>query len=112
MFNLKRLIFTMFIVLIGGFAYSQSGYVYNESLPVYAIASRSIFVCSDNSVVVLSNVDNIEDEWARLTETIYFMSCRLPAISAFQVREIRWPLLSGQLIRIVHIIKLRPMIWL
>ncbi|MCB5286856.1 MAG: hypothetical protein LHW64_03535, partial [Candidatus Cloacimonetes bacterium] len=70
MFNLKRLIFTMFIVLIGGFAYSQSGYVYNESLPINAIASRSIFVCSDNSVVVLSNVDNIEDEWCTYYSTI------------------------------------------
>ncbi|MDD2424100.1 MAG: T9SS type A sorting domain-containing protein [Candidatus Cloacimonetes bacterium] len=70
MFNLKRLIFTMFIVLIGGFAYSQSGYVYNESLPVNAIASRSIFVCSDNSVVVLSNVDNTEEEWCTYYSTI------------------------------------------
>jgi len=60
----------MFIVLIGGFAYSQSGYVYNESLPINAIASRSIFVCSDNSVVVLSNVDNIEDEWCTYYSTI------------------------------------------
>ncbi len=70
MFNLKRLIFTMFIVLIGGFAYSQSGYVYNESLPVNAIASRSIFVCSDNSVVVLSNVDDTEEEWWFFYSTI------------------------------------------
>ncbi|MCB5280209.1 MAG: T9SS type A sorting domain-containing protein [Candidatus Cloacimonetes bacterium] len=70
MFNLKRLIFTMFIVLIGGFAYSQSGYVYNESLPVYAIDSRSIYVCSDNSVVVLSNVDDTEEEWWFFYSTI------------------------------------------
>ena len=57
MFNLKRLIFTMFIVLICGFAHSQSGYVYSEQLFDRA-ASRSIFVCSDNSVVVLGNSDD------------------------------------------------------
>jgi hypothetical protein len=32
MFNLKRFIFTMLIMLICGFAYSQSGYVYAQEL--------------------------------------------------------------------------------
>ncbi|MCB5262663.1 MAG: T9SS type A sorting domain-containing protein [Candidatus Cloacimonetes bacterium] len=40
MFNLKRLIFTMVIVLICGFAYPQSGYVFSEQLFDHA-ASRS-----------------------------------------------------------------------
>ena len=59
MFNLKRFMFTTFIVLICGFAYSQSGYVYaQELIDGGRAASRSIFVCSDNSVVVLGNADD------------------------------------------------------
>src|SRR5690554_1957750 len=51
--------FTTFIVLICGFAYSQSGYVYaQELMDGGRAASRSIFVCSDNSVVVLGNADD------------------------------------------------------
>ncbi|MDP3115429.1 MAG: T9SS type A sorting domain-containing protein [Candidatus Cloacimonadaceae bacterium] len=55
-----RLLGTMFVVLLCGMAFAQSGYVYTQELDsVYA--SRSIYVCSDNSVVVLGNSDDIEE---------------------------------------------------
>jgi hypothetical protein len=51
------------MAMLSSMAFAQSGYVYNESLPIVRIASRSIYVCSDNSVVVLSSVDDTMDEW-------------------------------------------------
>ncbi|MDD3103350.1 MAG: T9SS type A sorting domain-containing protein [Candidatus Cloacimonetes bacterium] len=51
------------LAMLSSMAFAQSGYVYNESLPIVRIASRSIYVCSDNSVVVLSSVDDTMDEW-------------------------------------------------
>ncbi len=42
--------------------HAQSGYVYTQELnSLYA--SRSVFVCSDNSVVVLGNVDDLSDHF-------------------------------------------------
>ncbi|MCK9585190.1 MAG: hypothetical protein M0R69_09865, partial [Candidatus Cloacimonetes bacterium] len=58
------------MAMLSSMAFAQSGYVYNESLPVEIIDSRSIFVCSDNSVVVLSNVDDTEEEWWFFYSTI------------------------------------------
>ncbi|MDD3563106.1 MAG: T9SS type A sorting domain-containing protein [Candidatus Cloacimonetes bacterium] len=58
------------LAMLSSMAFAQSGYVYNESLPIEIIASRSIYVCSDNSVVVLSNVDDTEEEWWFFYSTI------------------------------------------
>lgn len=40
--------------------HAQSGYIYTQELNS-SYASRSIYVCSDNSVVVLGNSDNLEE---------------------------------------------------
>lgn len=52
-----RVLLGIFILAISSIAFAQSGYVYSEYFEDCAISSRSIFVCSDNSVVVLGNLD-------------------------------------------------------
>ena len=52
-----RVLLGVFILAISSIAFAQSGYVYSEYFEDCAISSRSIFVCSDNSVVVLGNLD-------------------------------------------------------
>jgi len=52
-----RVLIGIFILAISSIAFAQSGYVYSEYFEDCAISSRSIFVCSDNSVVVLGNLD-------------------------------------------------------
>jgi len=46
--------------MMGSFLHAQNGYVYTQELNS-SYASRSIYVCSDNSVVVLGNSDNLEE---------------------------------------------------
>jgi len=63
MFDIKRVIFTMLIVLICGFAYSQSGYVFSmEPVSEFSeyFASNSIFLCSDKSVVTIGEYDSMD----------------------------------------------------
>ena len=52
-----RVLIGIFILAISSIAFAQSGYVYSEYFEDCAISSRSIFVCSDKSVVVLGNLD-------------------------------------------------------
>jgi len=52
-----RVLLFIFVLAISSIAFAQSGYVYSEYFEACAISSRSIFVCSDNSVVVLGNLD-------------------------------------------------------
>lgn len=60
----KLAIYSTLVVLwmMGSFLHAQSGYVYTQELSTY-YASRSVFVCSDNSVVVLGNVDDLSDHF-------------------------------------------------
>jgi len=47
------------MAMLSSMAFAQSGYVYAQELMDGGhAASRSIFVCSDNSVVVLGNADD------------------------------------------------------
>ncbi|MDY0326524.1 MAG: T9SS type A sorting domain-containing protein [Candidatus Cloacimonadaceae bacterium] len=64
-----RILFTMVVASICSMAFANSGYVYTQELnSVYA--SRSIYVCSDNSVVVLGNSDNTQEfHWYMLAIT-------------------------------------------
>ncbi|MDZ4122169.1 MAG: hypothetical protein U1C33_07085, partial [Candidatus Cloacimonadaceae bacterium] len=55
-----RILLVILAASICGSAFAQSGYVYTQYLNS-SYASRSIFVCSDNSVVVLGNSDNLEE---------------------------------------------------
>jgi len=66
----KLAIYSTLVVLwmMGSFLHAQSGYVYTQELSTY-YASRSVFVCSDNSVVVLGNVDDYSDFWLEVTIT-------------------------------------------
>ncbi|MDD4486755.1 MAG: T9SS type A sorting domain-containing protein [Proteiniphilum sp.] len=52
-----RILLAVIMLAISSIAFAQSGYVYSEYFEDCAISSRSIFVCSDNSVVVLGNLD-------------------------------------------------------
>jgi hypothetical protein len=52
-----RVLLTMLTLAICSTVFAQSGYVYSEYFEDCAISSRSIFVCSDNCVVVLGNLD-------------------------------------------------------
>lgn len=66
----KTVFYTTLAVLwmICSILHAQSGYVYTQELnSLYA--SRSVFVCSDNSVVVLGNVDDYSDFWLEVTIT-------------------------------------------
>jgi len=58
----KLAIYSTLVVLwmMGSFLHAQNGYVYTQELNS-SYASRSIYVCSDNSVVVLGNSDNLEE---------------------------------------------------
>ncbi|MDI3504427.1 MAG: hypothetical protein PWP64_1363, partial [Candidatus Cloacimonadota bacterium] len=54
-----RLLLIAWILSICSIAFAKSGYVYTaEFANIDCQASRSIFVCSDNSVVVLGNADD------------------------------------------------------
>lgn len=56
-----HLIATLVVLwLVCNSIHAQSGYVYTQELNS-SYASRSIYVCSDNSVVVLGNSDNLEE---------------------------------------------------
>ncbi len=58
----KRYVNLLCLLLFGGIAFAQSGYVYTAEFPnISTQASRSIFVCSDNSVVVLGNADDTNE---------------------------------------------------
>lgn len=52
-----RVLLFIFVLAISSIAFAQSGYVYSQYFEDCLISSRSIFVCSDNSVVVLGNLD-------------------------------------------------------
>jgi hypothetical protein len=56
---MKTLCLFVLILLIGSLS-AQSGYIYDQELASH-YGSRSIFVCSENSVVVLGNVDNTQE---------------------------------------------------
>jgi hypothetical protein len=56
---MKKLCLFVLILLLGSL-FAQSGYVYTQELNS-DYASRSIYICSDNSVVVLGNSDNTEE---------------------------------------------------
>jgi len=60
-----RAILTIFALSIYSIALGQSGYVYSEQFDDCLISSRSIFVCSDNSVVVLGNLDDNYGPWTQ-----------------------------------------------
>ncbi len=60
-----RVLLTMLTLTICSIAFAQSGYVYSEYFEACAISSRSIFVCSDNSVVVLGNHDYNYGPWTQ-----------------------------------------------
>lgn len=53
-----RILLVILAASICASAFAQSGYVYTQELVDGYVSSRSIFVCSDNSVVVLGNVDD------------------------------------------------------
>ena len=56
-----HLIATLVVLwLVCNSIHAQNGYVYTQELNS-SYASRSIYVCSDNSVVVLGNSDNLEE---------------------------------------------------
>ncbi len=56
-----HLIATLVVLwLVCNSLHAQNGYVYTQELNS-SYASRSIYVCSDNSVVVLGNSDNLEE---------------------------------------------------
>lgn len=53
------IVLILLVVLFYGLAFAQTGYVYTAEFPSISIqASRSVFVCSDSSVVVLGNADD------------------------------------------------------
>ena len=60
-----RALITMFILIICSIAFARSGYVYSEYFEDCRVSSRSIFVCSDNSVVVLGNLDYNYGPWTQ-----------------------------------------------
>ena len=55
-----RLLTAILLWQLCGWIFAQSGYVFTEELESQ-YASRSIYVCSDNSVVVLGNSDTLEE---------------------------------------------------
>lgn len=55
-----RILLTVLVACIGCMAFADSGYIYTQELDS-AYISRSIYVCSDKSVVVLGNVDNYDE---------------------------------------------------
>lgn len=60
-----RVLTIMFILSICCIALAQSGYVYSQYHEYCQVSSRSIFICSDNSVVVLANVDDNYEVWTQ-----------------------------------------------
>lgn len=60
-----RFILTVLALAISSIAFAKSGYVYSEHFEDCEISSRSIFVCSDNSVVVLGNLDYNYGPWTQ-----------------------------------------------
>ena len=64
-----HILLTMLVASICCMVFANSGYVYTQELnSVYA--SRSIYVCSDNSVVVLGNSDDTQEfHWYMLAIT-------------------------------------------